>query len=299
MPTHLRAYNTVGTCAAGNCSYASQLIACSCANASCVVDPCANVTCTSPPGAICAAASTRRTFASVGTCADGSCSYAPTDTSCQFGCSNGACQSDPCAGVVCSSPPAAFCLDPDTVRRYATTGSCAQGLCSYAPTDTICVDGCSAGRCIIILPPPCFPAGTLITMADLSTVPIEAVKVGDRVLAYDAVTGRSAPGRVLETFVHPYLAGSTLVRINDRLAATPEHPFFRNGAWAPAGTIGVGDQLLHMEIGARGGPAFLQAPVMSVRREVIPSETAVYNLEIDELHDYFADGVLVHNKPLP
>jgi len=55
---------------------------------------------------------------------------------------------------------------------------------------------------------------------------------------------------------------------------------------------------VRIEIGARGGPAFLQAPVTSVRREVIRSETAVYNLEIDELHDYFAGGVLVHNKPV-
>jgi hypothetical protein len=135
-------------------------------------------------------------------------------------------------------------------------------------------------------------------MADLSSLPIEAVRVGDAVLAYDTVTGRPAPGRVLRTFVHPYLAGSTLIHVNDQLVATPEHPFFRNGAWAPAGELGLGDRLLRMEIGARGGPTFLRAPVTSVGREVIQSETAVYNLEIDELHDYFAAGVLVHNKPV-
>jgi len=297
-PTHLRAYNTIGTCAAGNCSYASQVIACNCVNASCAVDPCANVTCTSPPGAVCSATNTQRTFASTGTCTDGSCSYAPTDTACPFGCANGACQSDPCAPVVCNSPPAAVCLDTDTLRRYAATGTCSQGLCSYAPSDISCLDGCTGSRCVIIQPPPCFPAGTLITMADLSTVPIEAVRVGDAVLAYDTATGRSAPEPVVRTFVHPYLAGSTLIHVNDQLEATPEHPFFRNGAWAPAGEIGLGDRLVRIEIGARGGPAFLQAPVTSVRREVIRSETAVYNLEIDELHDYFAGGVLVHNKPV-
>jgi hypothetical protein len=296
--THLRAYNTIGTCAAGTCSYASQVIACNCVNASCAVDPCANITCTSPPGPVCSATNTLRTFASAGTCTNGSCSYAPTDTACLFGCANGACQSDPCTGVACNSPPAAVCVDSDTLRRYASTGTCAQGLCSYAPTDTLCPDGCSGSRCIIIILPPCFPAGTIITMADFSSMPIEAVRVGDEVLAYDTVTGRSSPGRVLQTFVHPYLAGSTLIRVNDQLAATPEHPFFRNGAWAPAGEIGLGDRLLRMEIGARGGPAFLQAPVTSVHREVIRSETAVYNLEVDELHDYFAGGVLVHNKPV-
>ena len=297
--THLRAYNTIGTCAAGNCSYASQVIACNCVNASCSVDPCANITCASPPGAVCSAASTLRTFAAAGTCTNGSCSYAPTDTTCTFGCANGACQSDPCAGVVCNSPPSTFCADSDTLRRYAATGTCSQGLCSYASTDTVCDNGCSAGRCItIITPPPCFPAGTLITMADLSSVPIEAVRQGDMVLAFDTATGRSSPERVLRTFVHPYLVGSTLIHVNDQLAATPEHPFFRNGAWSPAGEIGLGDRLVRMEIGARGGPTFLQAPVTSVRREVLRSDTAVYNLEIDELHDYFAGGVLVHNKPV-
>jgi hypothetical protein len=296
--THLRAYNTVGTCAAGNCTYASQVIACNCVNASCAVDPCANITCVSPPGAVCTAASTLRTFAAAGTCTNGSCSYAPTDTACAFGCANGACQPDPCTAVVCNSPPATFCVDGDTLRRYASTGACSQGLCSYTPTDTLCPDGCSGSRCIIIITPPCFPAGTLITMADLSSMPIEAVRVGDEVLAYDTATGRSRPERVLRTFVHPYLGGSTLIRVNDQLAATPEHPFFRNGVWAPAGQIGLGDRLVRMEMGARGGPAFLQAPVTSVQREVIQSEIAVYNLEIDELHDYFAGGVLVHNKPI-
>src|SRR5262249_35422999 len=160
-------------------------------------------TCNSPPGAVCSAANTLRTFASAGTCANGSCSYAPTDTACAFGCANAACQSDPCAGVACNSPPATFCVDADTLRRYAATGTCAQGLCSYAPTDTVCADGCSGARCIIIIVPPCFPAGTLITMADLSSKPIEAVRVGDEVLAYDTATGRSSPERVLRTFVHP------------------------------------------------------------------------------------------------
>lgn len=295
--THLRAYNTVGTCAAGNCSYASQIIPCNCVNASCAVDPCANITCTSPPGTVCSAANTLRTFASTGTCASGSCSYAPNDTACTFGCASGACQNDPCTGVTCSSPPSTVCVDSDTLRRYASSGTCSQGLCSYSPTDTLCANGCSGGRCIIIItPPPCFPAGTIITMADLSSLPIEAVRVGDVVLAYDTATGRPSPGRVLRTFVHPYLEGSTLIHVNDQLAATPEHPFFRNGAWAPAGEIGLGDRLLRMEIAARGGPTFVDAPVTTVRREVIRNDTAVYNLEIDELHDYFAGGVLVHNK---
>jgi hypothetical protein len=53
---------------------------------------------------------------------------------------------DPCDGVTCTSPPAAMCLDADTLRAYGA-GSCAGGACSYPPTDTPCAGGCQGGAC--------------------------------------------------------------------------------------------------------------------------------------------------------
>ena len=118
--------NGVGVCQSG----ASTTCGFGCSGAFCAGDPCATVTCNTPPSTTCANASTRRTYASSGTCAGGTCSYAPTDT-------------------VCLSPPATTCANGTTLRTYASTGSCASGTCSYAPTDTACPSSgtCAAGVC--------------------------------------------------------------------------------------------------------------------------------------------------------
>ncbi|MCB9786653.1 MAG: hypothetical protein H6744_08170 [Deltaproteobacteria bacterium] len=56
-----------------------------------------------------------------------------------------------CAGAakVCDAPPAAECVDADTLRTYAATGSCDAGTgeCTYAPQDSACPFGCDGGAC--------------------------------------------------------------------------------------------------------------------------------------------------------
>ncbi|HEY5376278.1 MAG TPA: SUMF1/EgtB/PvdO family nonheme iron enzyme [Polyangiaceae bacterium] len=133
-------YDKTGSCADGVCSYVSHKTACTCQNGACTTDPCISVTCTSPLAASCTGAdgNTLTTFASNGTCSAGSCSYAPTNKTCPFGCANGACKPDPCAGVTCTTPPAAVCKTSAKATTYSATGTCSAGTCSYAPTDTGC-----------------------------------------------------------------------------------------------------------------------------------------------------------------
>ena len=147
---HLHVYDTTGSCSAGECTYASRVLSCDCADDACTTDPCPNVTCNTPPGAVCPDDTTRRTFASVGTCSGGRCSYEPTDTPCEFGCSNGACNPDPCAGVQCTMPPAASCPTKSSRRTYRSPGTCDDGLCSYAATVTNCANDeeCTGGVCV-------------------------------------------------------------------------------------------------------------------------------------------------------
>lgn len=147
--TELTAYSTTGSCSAGKCSYGSLAVPCACSSNACTTDPCASVTCNMPPTSVCKDASTQRTYAAAGTCNGGSCSYAPTDTPCSFGCANGACKADPCAGVSCNTPPGPTCSAAGKRETYAATGTCSAGICSYAPTDTACGSNlqCSAGAC--------------------------------------------------------------------------------------------------------------------------------------------------------
>jgi len=46
---------------------------------------------------------------------------------------------DPCANVVCNSPPADTCADAGKMRVYPAIGTCSNGLCAYNYTDKDCV----------------------------------------------------------------------------------------------------------------------------------------------------------------
>jgi hypothetical protein len=145
----LRAYEVPGRCDAGSCLYSSKLVPCAqgCEQNACVGDPCAGVTCASPPASLCKDASTLRSFGAPGTCAGGSCTYAPKETTCPYGCEAGQCKNDPCAGVSCTTPPAANCKDASTLRSFSSPGSCAGGSCTYALKELTCPYGCEAGQC--------------------------------------------------------------------------------------------------------------------------------------------------------
>ncbi|HYQ02519.1 MAG TPA: hypothetical protein VER96_27795 [Polyangiaceae bacterium] len=136
--TEFQSYDSTGTCTAGECKYVSHSIPCTCKSHACTSDPCASVTCNTPPAVTCKDANTLITYAASGACSAGSCSYTPTETPCAYGCANNACKADPCATMVCKSPPAATCKDTSTRVTYTTPGTCSASRCSYGTTDAPC-----------------------------------------------------------------------------------------------------------------------------------------------------------------
>ena len=115
-----------GCSGAGSCySYDSNHTGCTwgCSGSSCNPDPCAGVSCTTPPGAYCSG-NTRYYYDSVGSCSGGSCSYTRRSQYCSYGCSGGSCLSDPCAGVSCSGQY--YCSGGN---RYYRTRYCSGGSC--------------------------------------------------------------------------------------------------------------------------------------------------------------------------
>ena len=125
-------------CMEGSCS----------ATSGCSATP---VVCDTPPAATCADANTLRTFSSSGTCSTGTCDYPSTDTTCANGCANGACTGVTPACTTspnsCTTPPPTTCTDANTLRTYASTGTCSNDTCSYASTDTTCANGCVDDVC--------------------------------------------------------------------------------------------------------------------------------------------------------
>ncbi|MGV3623730.1 MAG: hypothetical protein ACO1OB_23125, partial [Archangium sp.] len=143
-----------GRCVSGQCRYDPVDTTCvtSCANAACV-DACQGVSCVTPPSTACVDADTLRTFAMTGTCADGDCDYAQTDTACPNGCENASCKGvDLCVtmNVMCTTPPAPVCVN-GARRVFTAPGTCEPGTgqCNYQSTDTPCPNGCAVGVCLM------------------------------------------------------------------------------------------------------------------------------------------------------
>lgn len=147
----------LGTCRDGVCEYAfddgapcDDNDACT-ENDQCQSGACggASKTCQTPPSPVCENATTLTGYANHGTCTAGTCQYAPTPVSCEFGCVQtrdvGACLGDPCAQVTCNTPPAASCTTTASgpaLETWSTTGLCSSGDCTYTKNTTACPHGC-------------------------------------------------------------------------------------------------------------------------------------------------------------
>ncbi len=83
-----------------------------------------------------------------GSCHGGVCTYPTQSVFCESGCANGACAgSDPCAGILCDSPPPPACTG-NAVTTWDATGTCSGGACSYGTTSKSCENGCQDGACL-------------------------------------------------------------------------------------------------------------------------------------------------------
>ncbi len=108
-------------------------------------------TCFTPPPALCNG-DNRVTFSPFGECGATACVYPPTETPCEFGCAEGACNPPPgpCDGVTCSAPPEAAC-DGNTAITYTLPGTCEDGECTYGTVTENCSSGglfCRGGICV-------------------------------------------------------------------------------------------------------------------------------------------------------
>jgi hypothetical protein len=146
----------------------------------------------------------------------------------------------------------------------------------------------------------CFPAGTMIDGR-----PIEQFAVGDPVQAFDHVSGAPITSRVIQTF-KSVPSALVLIRFRDgrRIVCTPGHPFFRPdlGRYAPAIELSPDSLVLthteriRLEPGiARVASVEILEPGSDGRFGGLCPDGFVYNLEVEHHHNYFAEGVLVHN----
>ncbi|MYT63025.1 MULTISPECIES: LamG-like jellyroll fold domain-containing protein [unclassified Streptomyces] len=141
-----------------------------------------------------------------------------------------------------------------------------------------------------------FPAGTQVLMADGSHRPLESVRVGERLLAGDPVSGALVPRPVTDTFQHDTERLVDLTMADGAtLSSTAGHKFFVTGrGWTLTSDLAAGDRLRD--------PQGTEQTVAAVRDRSGLDPRTVYDLTVGGLHTFFvrteggrAQDVLVHN----
>ena len=180
-------------------------------------------------------------------------------------------------------------------------------------SDILVTDGSTIGGLGFILHNiTCFAAGTQISLANGDTKNIEDIVVGDEVLGWN---GNSIESSVVSAIDHRHTVGGhgdacktlgdepSLYTINDTgIEFTPEHPFLTKDGWKSLvpnpndepyksiqepKVLSVGDSIL------RDGNWEEINTIGIVRSD---SEERVYNITVEKLHSYIANGIVVHNK---
>lgn len=150
----------------------------------------------------------------------------------------------------------------------------------------------------------CLVAGALVTMADGTEKPIQDVRIGERVLAFD---GEMEPGHARPTSKVKGISvseGRELVHVMTRegnsATCTPKHRFAGPPGkyavtWQRAEDLKTGDLLLIYDDDL-AMPRF--DAVCYVERQTLDTPTKVYELALEPHHNFWSNGILSHNlKP--
>jgi|10_taG_2_1085330.scaffolds.fasta_scaffold04701_5 hypothetical protein len=119
----------------------------------------------------------------------------------------------------------------------------------------------------------------------MKTKSIKNIKVGDYVQSYNHKKDQLVSAKVTKTFKHKDVPGVKLV-INKDLTATGNHPLYINGEYKPAARAKVGDIVVN--------PDGIEIKIHTLALK--PMKIDVYNIEVEGDHNYFAGGLLNHNK---
>ncbi len=127
----------------------------------------------------------------------------------------------------------------------------------------------------------CVAEGTIVETPS-GPQPVELLREGDEVLAYDVERGVKSSTRVvtMRTLTAP------LILQFGKLRLTGNHTVYTSTGWLSARELNAKSQVLGVDgyLFAIGGGARIE------------SETKVFDLAVGPPHTYFAGGILVHNK---
>ena len=187
------------------------------------------------------------------------------------------------SSVALASTAYSAMIESDTAEEFAKHGE--EALIATAAS------GVAGGISANSLPGHnCFIAGTLVHTPD-GNVPIERIKQGDLVWAWDEETGEVSQKAVVETYVNET---DELVHVfvnGEEIITTPSHPFYSPvKGWTDAIHLRAGDILVLVN----GEYVVIEW----IQHEILESPVTVYNFQVADYHTYYVtdNGVLVHNS---
>jgi hypothetical protein len=153
----------------------------------------------------------------------------------------------------------------------------------------------------------CFVAGTKITMADGTQKNIEDILVGDQVKSVNTETMEVVVETVDKTFANPPSGNLSKITFSNGQTNTntKNHPYwvvakgwccidpqtYTANKTVSINLLAVGDQCLVLE---NGNLVLVAITAIEDQPEL---SAPTYNFKVNQTSCYFANGVLVHNKP--
>jgi intein/homing endonuclease len=151
----------------------------------------------------------------------------------------------------------------------------------------------------------CFIAGTKVTMEDGSEKNIEEVVEGDVVISYNESTLQNEPKKVigLKTPIHNDLVKYSFANQTE-VVCTFDHPFYVDGLELASYTPFLTNKRYELNKEVRqikaGDMVYLSNGVSKTSiKDIIEldeKDTQTYIITIEDNHNFYANGILVHNK---
>lgn len=149
----------------------------------------------------------------------------------------------------------------------------------------------------------CFVAGTKILMANGQTKNIEDVKVDDEVLSFNEEKGIMEIKKVINT-KQPLHSDLVKYKFDNEIevTSTHDHPFYVNGldlaSFKPSLTnerYKLDKEVKQIQVGDVVNATNSESKIVSIT-ELPEVETQTYIITVEDNHNFYANGILVHNK---
>ncbi|MBI4170293.1 MAG: Hint domain-containing protein [Candidatus Aenigmarchaeota archaeon] len=138
----------------------------------------------------------------------------------------------------------------------------------------------------------CFARGTKVRCVS-GAVPIEAVKIGDDIISYDAGQRKLVPAKVRKKFEKEARRIYTITAGTQKIITTPEHVFFvSNKSYfkeKSAFDLSIGEFLVLAKKGKTK-----ESRILSIKKEA--KTISVFDLSVERHENYIANNLLVHNS---